>query len=67
MAGQIKKMLDAIILERSKGSPVVAVTTKTKIVLKGIDPDAYTVTSADDPRTIEKVRGIARELGVTLK
>lgn len=67
MAGQIKQMLDAIILERSKGNSVVAVTTKTKIILKGIDPDKYTAGSADDPTTIQKVRDIARELGVTLQ
>ncbi len=66
MAGQIKQMLDKIINERSRGSSVVAMTTKTKIVLKGVDPDAFTAGSPDDPKTIEKVKEIARELGVAL-
>ncbi|HEY3277469.1 MAG TPA: hypothetical protein VGJ94_12685 [Syntrophorhabdaceae bacterium] len=67
MAGKIKLMLDSIISQRSKGSSVVAMTTKTKIVLKGIDPDRYNSASPDDPAIIDKIREIARELSVSLQ
>jgi len=39
MAGQIKKMLDQIISKRSNGNALVISTTKTKLVLKGLNPD----------------------------
>jgi len=64
MAGQIKHMLDAIIQQRAKGSPTVALTTKTKLVLKGINPDRFSDTADDDPAIMAKVRAIAADLGV---
>jgi hypothetical protein len=67
MAGQIKQMIDAIIQARSKGNSTIATTTKTKIVLKGVNPDAYNAGSMDDPKVIAKVRDIAQELGIVLK
>lgn len=67
MAGQIKRMIDTIILERSKGNLTVATTTKTKIILKGINPDAYNAGSDDDPKVMARVRQIGAELGITLR
>ncbi len=66
MAGQIRRMIDEIIGRRAKGSEVVAITTKAKINLKGINTDLYTATSSDDPEVIAKLRTIAIELGVSL-
>lgn len=66
MAGTIKKMIDTIIAQKSKGDPVLAKTTKVKFVLKGIDPDKYTMTSEDDPTVIEKLKKIAAELCVAV-
>ena len=66
MAGQIKKMLDQIIETRSQGDPFLALTTKTKLVLKGVNPEKYDVDSDDNPWVINEVRRIAKELGVTL-
>ena len=66
MAGQIKKMLDQIIETRSQGELIIALTTRTKLVLKGINPDNYGSDSKDDPEIIARVKEIARELGVAL-
>jgi hypothetical protein len=67
MAGQIRQMIDAIIRERSKGNVTVATTTKTKLILKGVNPDAYNSISEDDPKVVARIREIATELGVVLR
>ena len=67
MAGQIKNMLDQIIETRSQGDSFLALTTKTKLVLKGINPDKYDCNSEDNPWVIKDVRRIAKELDVTLQ
>ncbi len=64
MAGEIKRLLDKIIDERSKGNSAIIATTKTKIILKGINVDSYTSASQDDPAVVAKVKQIAVELGV---
>lgn len=66
MAGQIKKMLDQIIESRSQGDSFLALTTKTKLIFKGVNPEKYDCNSEDDPLVMNKVRQIANELGVTL-
>ena len=66
MAGQIKKMLDQIISKRSNGNALVISTTKTKLVLKGLNPDQFTANSEDNADIIKKVREVAAEMGVAL-
>ncbi|SPE39470.1 conserved hypothetical protein [Candidatus Sulfopaludibacter sp. SbA3] len=66
MAGNIRHMIDAITEKRSKGNPTIAITTKTKFILKGINPDRFNDTSPDDPAVIAKVRAIALEMGVAV-
>ncbi len=66
MAGQIKQLIDTIIVKRSKGLTGLVYTTKAKLLLKGIDPDAYSDNSSDNPLILEKVRKIAGELGVEI-
>jgi hypothetical protein len=66
MAGQVKAMIDRIIEERSKGSVILASTTHTKIILKGIDPSKYDANSPDDPVVIARLRELAAELSVAL-
>jgi len=66
MPGMIKKMIDTIIEKKTKGHPTLVLTTKTKFVLKGLDPDLYTATSPDDPAVIAKLKAIASEMGITL-
>jgi len=64
MAGQIKRTIDYIVEQRAKGSPVLAVTTRTKFILKGVDADRYTTDSPDDLTVLARVRSIAAEMGV---
>ncbi len=66
MAGQIKRMINTIIGQRSKGNPTIALTTKTKLVLKGINPERFDSLSPDDPVVIARLTQIAAELGIRL-
>lgn len=66
MAGNVKRMIDLIIEQRSKGSPALIKLTKAKISLKGINPDKYTETSEDNPIAIEKLKALAEELNIKL-
>ncbi len=66
MAGKIKKMLNDIIVQKSGGNITFATVTKTKLILKGLNPDKFTSLSADDPTIIAKVQAAAKEMGVTL-
>lgn len=67
MAGKIKSMLDDIITQRAKGNQTLVTTTKSKLLLKGIDYDKFTPQSDDDPAFIEKVRQCAKEMGIEVK
>ena len=66
MPGQTKQMIDAILERRARGNPTLFFATKTKLILKGVNPDRYTAESPDDPAVNAKVRAIAAELGVLL-
>ena len=64
MPGKIKHMIETIILERSKGIPTIASTTRTKLRLKGIEPANFTADSPDDPDVINRLREIAKEFNI---
>ena len=64
MPGQIKYMIDMIVVERSGGSETIASIIRTKLLLKGIDPSIYTKQSDDDPVVVKKLKEIAKEFGV---
>ncbi len=66
MPGKIKGMIDRIIAERAKGNTTLINTTRTKLVLKGIDPDKFNAQSADDPALMDKLQLLAHEMGITL-
>jgi hypothetical protein len=66
MAGNIKFMIDTIIEKRSKGNSAIAMTTKTKFILKGLNPDRFNAASPDDPAVVAKVRAIGAEMGVSV-
>ena len=48
MPGQIKHLVDSILEQRAKGSPTLFYATKTKLILKGVNPDNFTAVSPDD-------------------
>ena len=64
MSGKIRVMIDDIVQKRSKGNVTIAASTKTKLILKGIDVNKYTAVSDDDPAVIKKLEDIAREMGL---
>ena len=66
MAGRIEHMINTIIKERSKGNSTIASTTRTKLMLKGVNPDKYHSTSPDDPAVIARLQAIGAEMGITL-
>ncbi|MFA0822454.1 MAG: hypothetical protein ACC612_06135 [Methanomethylovorans sp.] len=64
MVGKIKRMIDQIVSEKSKQDPALAHSVSAKICMKGVIPKKYDESSPDDPVIIEKLLGIAKELGV---
>lgn len=62
MAGKIKQMIDVIVAQRAKDNPMLAGVIKTKLMLKGIDPNKFTPQSDDDPAIIAKLEVVAKEL-----
>lgn len=64
LAGQIHKMVESVIAQKSKGNAVIANSIRTKMYLKGVAVDKYTAASPDDPAVIAKIREIAKEFGV---
>lgn len=66
MPGKIKAMCETIIEKRAAGNPAMEKITKTKLALKGINPDKFTSSSPDDPQIMDKLVQVAKELGVIL-
>lgn len=65
--GRSKKLLDAIILKRSRGVGAIAKAIKIKIALKGINPDSLTPNTPDDPVLLRKLVALARSYGLVVK
>jgi DNA-binding transcriptional ArsR family regulator len=57
--GRIKVLIDGIIQKQSKGDPIRAQRLKNKFSSKGIDPDAFTHETPDDPVILEKMEKLA--------
>lgn len=66
MAGQIRKTIDRIIDEKSRGNQIIASSIRTKMILKGISVDKYTATSPDDPAIMQKLKALAAEYGIMI-
>lgn len=66
MAGQIRRAIDQIVAEKSRGNQTIASTVRTKMILKGISVDKYTVMSPDDPEVMKKVQAVAAEYGIRI-
>jgi hypothetical protein len=64
MAGRIKRQLNTIINTISKDNPTLINIVRTKLILKGLNPDKFNELSPDDPAVLEKVKIIAAEFGV---
>jgi len=66
MTGETKRMIDLIIEKRSNGNEVLKNTTRTKLIIKGFNPDRWTSQSEDDPAKIAELKQIARDMGIEL-
>ena len=64
--GKTKLILDSIITQRSGGNPAVAKVIKMKFIRKGINPDAYSLETADNPGLVKKLTDLASKLGVRI-
>jgi hypothetical protein len=66
MAGQIKALAERIIQERSKGNPIIALSTETKMILKGVNPKKWHAFSPDDPSALAALSQMAAEFGIRI-
>ena len=64
--GRTKLLIDSIITQRSGGDPMVAKMLKTKFMLKGINPDAYSLDTPDDPSIVRRLTDLAGKLGIRI-
>jgi hypothetical protein len=64
--GKTKLIIDSIITHRSGGDPTVAKVIRNKFMAKGIDPDAYSLDTPDDPNLVKKLMDLAAKLGVKI-
>ncbi len=62
MAGKIRRMIDSVIQQRAMGNPMLEKIIKTKMILKGVNPNKYTLDSEDDPAVLDKLERMVREL-----
>jgi len=66
MAGQIHAAIQKIITGRGNGNPALEQATRTKLLLKGVDPSKWTPTSPDDAAMLAKIKQTATEFGVAI-
>jgi hypothetical protein len=64
--GKTKLILDSIITQRSGGDPNVAKIIRTKFMLKGINPDAFSLDTPDDPNLVKRLKDLAAKMGVKI-
>ena len=67
MSGRIKTIIDLIIEQKSDGDEAIRNIMKTKLILKGIDPDDYQPGSEDDPAILAQLEQIASDLSVSIR
>ncbi|HTP66632.1 MAG TPA: hypothetical protein VMJ66_14665 [Geobacteraceae bacterium] len=60
MAGRIRQLIDETISQQAGENDIMAQIIRTKLLLKGIDSEKYTVESEDDPTIIAKLEIITR-------
>jgi hypothetical protein len=64
--GKTKLIIDSIITQRSGGDPTVAKMIRTKFMLKGINPDAFSMDTPDDPNLVKRLKDLAAKMGVEI-
>ena len=64
--GKTKQLVDELINKRSKGVEALAINTRIKLLMKGIDAKKITEETPDDEKVIEKIYQLASEFNITL-
>jgi hypothetical protein len=64
--GETRRIIEKIIVQRSGGNPILAKNIGAKLILKGINPDAYSDDTLDNPNTLKLLRLMATAMGVNL-
>ena len=62
MAGEVHKQIQYLMIEGGKGNPTKTSFIKTKLMLKGIDPDKWGPNSDDAPEVLEKLSNLSQTL-----
>lgn len=62
--GRTKQILDRILQPKTAGEHQRTRALRTKLLLRGIDPEAYTHQTPDDPGILRQVEEIAHRLGL---
>jgi hypothetical protein len=65
--GKTRQIIDRIISARSGGNQLLAKNIKTKLMLKGINPDSYFDDTPDDDKMLNELRILASKMGVDLE
>lgn len=66
MAGQAHQLIEKLVTTRAQGNASVALSTRTKLLMQGIDSAKWTPTSPDDPAMIAKIRSVATAMGLSI-
>lgn len=66
MAGTIKKLIDCIISTKADGNQALSNLVKTRLMLKGINPDSYNFYSEDNPIIIEKLENFITDADLNI-
>ena len=67
MPGEVKKILDHLIESRSEGSDLIAWDVEAKLVMAGMDPQEFSLTSEDSASKVAKAKAIATLMDVDLE
>jgi len=62
MAGIVYSKIQQLIKEGGKGNPAKTFQIRTKLILKGIDPDKWGPNSEDSPEILEKINQLSQTL-----
>lgn len=61
-----KRLVDELIEKRSKGVEYLKISTRMKLLMKGVDVQKITDDTPDDDLVLKKIHEIATELNITL-
>jgi hypothetical protein len=64
MAGKIRQIIDEILNKRAKGNEMLTTIIQSKMLLIGVNPNRYTLQSADDPLIIAELEKLTKQFNI---